>query len=106
KKPSWLDSLKRGAQDPAGTHLGVEQLEARLVPTTTPAVDLTTHGSYGEVGDGLFRQYDAQPTGTGVIQSFVRLQGRGNQAVTQGYNTDHRPVQFDENTSPQFTRLL
>jgi hypothetical protein len=26
--------------------------------------------------------------------------------VQQGYNSDHRPVQFDENTSPQFTRSL
>jgi hypothetical protein len=91
----------------------VEMLENRLVPSSTPTVDLSSHGAMGSVADAndptnvaLFRQTDAQPTGTGVINSFVRVQGKGNQAITQGYNTDQRPVEFDENTSPQFTRLL
>jgi hypothetical protein len=42
-----------------------------------------------------------------VIQSFVRVQTRHDEAgVEQGYNTDARPLQFDENNSPQFTRSL
>ncbi len=46
-------------------------------------------------------------TGSGVIHSFVRIHGNGQAgAVEQGYNTDARPVQFDENTSPTFTRSL
>ncbi|MGH9410576.1 MAG: PEP-CTERM sorting domain-containing protein [Vicinamibacterales bacterium] len=44
-----------------------------------------------------------QPTGTGVIDSFVRIQQKGTE---QGYNTSGRPVQFDEKTDPNFTRNL
>src|SRR5439155_21409566 len=40
-------------------------------------------------------------------QSFLRVQGASAKGVTQqGYNTDARPLQYDENTSPQFTRAL
>jgi len=59
------------------------------------------------VNGAIFRQFDAQPTGTGYINSFVRLQAQGaKQTVEQGFNSDYRKVQFDENTSPQFTRSL
>jgi hypothetical protein len=79
----------------------LESLDDRLVPAMV--VDLTTHGSSGAANGAIFQQCDAQPTGTGVIQSFVRVQATG---VEQGYNTDARPLQFDENKSPQFTRSL
>jgi hypothetical protein len=81
--------------------LRVEQLEEREVPA---AVDLTTSGALGTVNGAIFHQAAAQPTGSGVIHSFVRIQG--HRAVEQGYNTDARPLQFDENKSPQFTRSL
>jgi hypothetical protein len=56
---------------------------------------------------GIVRQSDAQPTGTGVIKSFVRVQGSAKGGGSeQGYNTTARPLQFDENKSPQFTRAL
>jgi len=85
----------------------VQQLEDRLVPSGTPTLDLSTQGAIGSINGAIFMQYSPQPTGTGVINSFVRLQtSNGKAAVEQGYNTDHRPVQFDENTSPQFTRSL
>jgi len=77
-----------------------------MVPSGTP-LDLTTHGAVGEANGAIFRQFDAQPTGTGVINSFVRLQApNAKVSVQQGYNTAHRPLQFDENKSPQFTRAL
>jgi hypothetical protein len=42
-----------------------------------------------------------------VINDFVRIQSHGsNQTIEQGYNTDARPLQFDENKSPTFTRSL
>lgn len=44
-----------------------------------------------------------QPTGTGYIDSFLRVQQNGTE---QGYNTSGRPVQFDEKTDPNFTRDL
>ena len=52
---------------------------------------------------------DLQSTGTGVIDSFVRLQGGGGaeaEAITQGMNTSARPLTQDENTSPTFTHDL
>jgi uncharacterized surface anchored protein len=73
----------------------------RDVPATI--VDLSTAGAQGTANGALFEQTATQPTGTGVIRSFVRVQARG---VEQGYNTDARPLQFDENQSPQFTRSL
>ena len=47
--------------------------------------DLTTLGSQGTINDAIFQQFSPQPTGTGVIQSFVRIQDNG---VEDGYNTD------------------
>ena len=66
-------------------------------------LDLTTAGSSGSINGAIFQQTDPQPTGTGVIDSFLRLQNNG---IEQGYNTDARPVQFDEKTDPNFTRSL
>jgi len=83
----------------------VTVLEDRLTPSAT--VDLTQAGATGTINGAVFMQYDARPTGTGHIQSFVRIQGASaHSAVTQGYNTDARPLQYDENKSPQFTRGL
>jgi hypothetical protein len=64
---------------------------------------LTFRGAEGTANGAIFDQSDAHPTGSGVIQSFVRIQGTG---VEQGYNTDARPLQLDENKSPTFTRSL
>ncbi len=99
-----LDNTTPGRRT-ASPRLLVEQLEDRVTPSATPTLDLSTRGSIGEINDAIFRQVDPQPTGTGVIDSFVRIQSIKG-AVQQGYNTDFRKVQFDENTSPQFTRSL
>jgi hypothetical protein len=86
--------------------LRVETLEDRLVPSGV-SLDLTYRGAEAEANGAIFRQFDAQPTGTGVIDSFVRVHAANAKAtVEQGYNTDARPLQFDENNSPQFTRSL
>src|SRR4051812_30039682 len=66
-------------------------------------VDLTTSGASGSIDGALFQQAVVQPAGTGVIDSFLRLQNNGTE---QGFNTDYRPVQFDEKTDPNFTRSL
>lgn len=65
-------------------------------------IDLTTAGASGTANGAIFQQTAPQPTGTGVIDSFVRIQANGTE---QGYNTDFRPVQFDEHTDI-FTRSL
>lgn len=87
------------------TQLDLEHLGDRIVPAV---LDLTTKGAVAELANGaLVQQTDAQPTGTGHIQSFVRVQGAASGGGTQqGFNTDARPLQFQENKSPQFTRSL
>jgi hypothetical protein len=93
----------RPAARPAPRHPQLETLEARTVPST---LDLTAAGSQGNVGGVLFQQNNTQPTGSGVIHSFVRLFSSGGATMEQGYNTDARPFQYNENNSPVFTRSL
>jgi hypothetical protein len=64
--------------------------------------DLTTAGSSATIGGAIFETNTVQPTGSGVIHSFVRIST--NDDIVQGYNTDARPLQFDENNSGTFTR--
>ena len=65
--------------------------------------DLSFNGAevLGVQGE-IFRENDIGPTGSGVLQPFVRL---GASGIEQGYNTTGRPVPFDEDTSP-FTHDL
>jgi hypothetical protein len=42
----------------------------------------------------------AQPTGSGVFNAFFRVEANG---VERGYNTDGRPLQFDEKKAATFT---
>lgn len=87
--------------------LSLESLDSRLVPSAT-VLDLTAQGSEATAPSGaIVQQTDAQPTGTGFIRSFVRLQGAASGGgIEQGFNTDGRPLTFNENQSPQFTRSL
>ncbi|MHC4911463.1 MAG: PEP-CTERM sorting domain-containing protein [Planctomycetota bacterium] len=54
-------------------------------------VDLTTLYSSGSANGALFYQFDEIPTGSGLIDSFVRIQASG---VQHGYNTDGT-LEFD-----------
>jgi hypothetical protein len=55
----------------------------------------------------FFQQTSSSGAGTGALNSFLRLQAPGGPNNTEtGYNTDNRPVQFNENTDPNFTRSL
>jgi len=69
-------------------------------------INLTSAGGSGttQAARDLFVNTDNQSTGTGVIQSFVRISG--NTDAIEGYNTDARPLQYDENSSPTFTHSL
>jgi hypothetical protein len=73
------------------------------VPSAT--VDLTTAGAQGTINGAVFSQTNIQPTGCGVIDDFVRIQAH-SAAVEQGYNTDARPLQFDEKTDHTFTHSI
>lgn len=72
-------------------------------------------GAGGTTVTGLFYVDEQHPTGTGVIDSFLRLQQQGSSPTEQGYNTSARSyplpapgpkTQFDEKTDPNYTRNL
>lgn len=77
-------------------------LAASLIPASALSLDLTAGGT-GSVNGAIYTTSDNQSTGTGVIDSFVRLQDNG---IADGYNATARPVMADVNTSPQYTRDL
>ncbi|MHC4158442.1 MAG: PEP-CTERM sorting domain-containing protein [Planctomycetota bacterium] len=63
-------------------------------------LDLTTEGNWGTLNNARFYQFNQIPTGSGLIDSFLRIQGFG---VQQGYNTDGT-VEFD--TKSSFTHSI
>ena len=65
-------------------------------------------GGTATINGAFFTTTDNQSTGTGVIQSFVRISdGSPNTGlVVDGHNTSGRPLANDENTSGKFTRDL
>jgi len=74
----------------------------------TLVIDLTTAGATGTqtaVTGGSFtvQQVPDQSTGTGVIDSFVRIQSHGNE---QGYNTSLGTPLDDKAPSGGFTRAI
>ena len=77
--------------------LWLEQLEDRVVPTV---IELTSAGATGAFNGALFYQ---SSSGTG-IDTIVRL--ASNQTIEQGFNSNFRPVQFDENTNSQYTHAV
>ena len=66
-------------------------------------VDLTTAGSKGTINDAIFQQFSPQPTGTGVLNTFLRVQ---HDSAEQGYNTDFRRVDQDQLNDPSTRSLL
>jgi hypothetical protein len=60
--------------------------------------------SYCDFAGALWTTTDSQSTGTGVIDSFVRI--GGPEDTVNGMNTDARPLTQDENSSPTFTHDL
>ena len=67
-------------------------------------IDLTTLNAEETVDGVIFRQnnFDGS-TGTGVFQSFVRIQA---DPAEEGHNSSGRSLLNDENSSPSFTRDL
>ena len=61
--------------------------------------------SNGAQPDAFIKVYDRDlSTGSGEIHSIVRL--HSNDTFEEGFNTDYRPPQHNENPSPTFTRDL
>jgi len=66
-------------------------------------INLTTIGSSDTDSQGaIFSQSSRQPTGTGVIQPFVRIQGT---PVEGGYNTEGQ-IEFQTKDTNQWTSAL
>jgi hypothetical protein len=57
----------------------------------------------GSIGNGTFTQNFIQPTGSGVIQSFVRIST--NQTLVQGYNTTANNV-YNNDSSDTFNHAI
>jgi hypothetical protein len=72
-------------------------------PAEAATCNLTTARSSCSIGSALFMQADPRPTGSGVIDPFLRIQ---NQGIEHGYNTSGRPLAFHEKRAPTFTRAL
>ena len=69
--------------------------------------DLTTRATGNEalIDGAVFRTLSAEgSSGTGLIQAFVRLST--NADTSDGYNTSERPLAYDENSSPSFTKSI
>lgn len=58
----------------------------------------------GTINGALYQRGDVRAAGSGVVQSFVRVSS--NASTVEGYNTSGRPLFYDENNSPSFTRNL
>jgi hypothetical protein len=92
--------------------LALESLDHRIVPAV---LDLTTHGAVATAPSGaIVQQNDTPPAES--LNPFVRMQasnllggllggllGTGTQ---QGYNTNARPLQYDEDSDPQLTHAI
>ena len=68
--------------------------------------DLSTDNttiSYNINGATWERFQPETPTGSGVFYSFLRV---ARNISERGYNTDGRPIQFDEKTAANFTRSI
>ena len=78
-------------------------LVAQSTSASAEICDLTTNGS--SCGPTLFNgaifgEVSPQPTGTGYIDSFLRLQHNGTE---EGYNTSARPFQYDQKEPINYT---
>jgi hypothetical protein len=79
--------------------ISLEALEARTLLTV---LDLTALNSSGMINGAIFNQYTAPQDGTAVpLSPFVRL--LSSAAIVQGYNTNARPVQFNEDSTASVT---
>jgi hypothetical protein len=66
-------------------------------------IDLTASGNFGTLNGATYRQVITQPAGSGVIDSFVRIQT--NDGIEQGYNTTVNGV-YDNNSSDTFNHEI
>jgi hypothetical protein len=83
---------------PRRSQLTLSPLEARDVPSAT-TLDLTHRGSEVEAAGAIFQH----SSGRGRTDTFAAIKGHGTE---QGYNTDARPLEFDEKSNRRSTHSL
>jgi PEP-CTERM motif len=91
-----------------GAGLGLCLLLASAPRAAAAECDLYAANNSCLFNGGIYNVVAPHPTGTGVVQSFLRVQQNGTE---QGFNTDARPmlcdgVTCDDKTDPNFTRNL
>jgi len=85
-----------------GIFLGIPQESQAVVINLL--VDGSSYGPTALVDYAIFTQGSPGVSGTGVFDSFVRIST--NDDLEEGYNSSVRPLVFDENTSPTWTKSL
>lgn len=68
-------------------------------------IDLTTAGASGSINGAIYQHINVQPTGTGVIDSFVQQSPQGNGTTSKAYNTTVNNV-FDNNSPDNFNHSI
>ncbi|MDX9973692.1 MAG: PEP-CTERM sorting domain-containing protein [FCB group bacterium] len=71
---------------------------AAVLDLATSSDNVSPDTTSGTIGGAIFEWTTAQPTGTGVIDTFVQVQAQGNETFEQGYNTTVNNV-FDNGSS-------
>ena len=67
--------------------------------------NLTAVGASTTINGAIFEVFNPDDaSGSGLFDAFVRVSS--NQLVIEGYNTDYRPLQYQENNSGTFTKGL
>src|SRR5687767_8777597 len=92
--------FSRTARRPKSVRLGVQTLEGRDVPAT---LDVTFVGATATANGALFQQ--SAPVGDDQFETFLRLRDNTG-ASEEGYNTDARPFQFDQQGDLTVTHSL
>lgn len=78
---------------------------ALATPAVATTVDLRTASSGGIDGALLFT-YTMSGAGSGATIDFLRFNGGGSDQTVQGYNSDARPVEYNETNTAEFNRSL
>jgi len=79
---------------------GINQARATLLNLTGVTVDGVPPEDSGIINGALFERLDISKAGRGVFPTFLNVQqDPAKDGITQGYNSDWRPVEFQEGTS-------
>ncbi len=79
---------------------------AILLTQNAEALDLSGASSSGWLNGAFFSRTASSGSGSGALQSFLRVQQHGNATTERGYNSDYRPHEFDEDTTATFNHSV